>query len=238
MAKKNTSSLLIYELNSVLIRKQLVANILGQLIIQVPKLWHCGEPFKRKQEAEEEIHKPYHIWWSKVLLGRDSWLKRAGSRWDSPATGVTAKVTGKVKCGPWRRAEVRAKALVLQRSQPAKRPRAGLQQEPRQTREFWGRWDSVIRKVSGTGIVGHREELEFILPSSGKPLDSREEGSRGLSWQLCGAQLVREGRQCGGRESRQVTPKIVLAGEDGIGTGRWWGGVGGSRRGGSDLIRL
>lgn len=81
-------------------------------------------------------------------------------------------------------------------------PGAAALREPRQTRELWGRWDSVIRKVSGTGTVGHREQLEPILPSSGKPLDSREEGSWGLPWQLCGEQLVREGRQCGGRESR------------------------------------
>lgn len=169
--------------------------------MQVPKLWCCGEPFKRKQEAEEKIHRPYHIWWSKVLLGRGGGLKRAVSRWDSPATGVPETVTGTVKCGLWRRAEVRAKALVLQRSQPAKRRRAGRLREPRQTRELWGRWDSIIRKVSGTGTVGHREQLESILPSSGKPLDSQEEGSWGLPWQLCGEQLVREGRQCGGSES-------------------------------------
>lgn len=172
--KKNTSPLLIYELNSVLIRKQLVANIYRAF----NHTSAYGEPFKRKQEAEEEIHKRYHIWWSKILLGRGGWLKRAGSRWDSPATGVTEKVTGKVKCG----SEVGTKALVLQRSQPAEKQSAGLLREPRQTREFWGRWDSVIRKVSGTGTVGHREGLEFILPSSGKPLDSREEGSWELPW--------------------------------------------------------
>lgn len=99
---------------------------IGHLIMHVPKLWCCGEPFKRKQEAEEEIHRPYLIWWSKVLLGRGGGLKRAGSRWDSPATGVPEKVTGTVKCGSWRRAEVRAKALGLQRSQPAKRRSPGL----------------------------------------------------------------------------------------------------------------
>lgn len=47
---------------------------------------------------------------------------------------------------------------------------------------------------------------------------------------------MREGKQCGGRESRQVIPKIVLAGvvASGHGTGRDEG----SRGGGSDPIRL